>query len=87
MTVFTAVTVRVLRIIQDIPADGHNFITELLQLYMMDKSEKERVKELYGSSESVESFILTLGFKIGNTTKSKLKLGVVSELEDHEAYE
>ena len=44
--------------------------------------EKERVKELYGSSESVESFILTPGYKIGHTTKAKLKRGLVDELED-----
>ena len=50
----------------------------------MDEKEKERVKTLYGCDESITSYLISTGTKIGTTSKTKLKQGIVDELEDND---
>ena len=58
---------------------GYNF----LDMYMMDKKQKERIKSFYGGDEKITPYIIiNSGIKIGTTTKAKLDKGLVNELED-----
>ncbi len=48
----------------------------------MDESKKKRILKLYGCDESISSYMVHSGTKIGNTTKSKPKEGLaVDDLE------
>lgn len=39
----------------------------------MDETKKKKILELYGCDESISSYMVHSGTKVGNTTKSKLK--------------
>ena len=48
----------------------------------MDDVQKKRILDLYGCSDSVSSYLIRSGTKVGHTTKSKLEHGSIEELDE-----
>ena len=48
----------------------------------MDDVQKKRILDLYGCPDSVSSYLIRSGTKVGHTTKSKLEHGSIEELDE-----